>query len=175
MKINDTNDGVMFCGHMTESLKDIDVLLEAASRFDITLEEIEELRYQLASQETQGIKFDQLCTNDNECKKLQRLTSQYLTFLSSNSISTNNNYLDDEEHIPKIINISNINREQDNLMLAVKNHYCYKENTKESLNKFFIKKNRWKIKMNIVMPRISLSPFFINNEITEIESDKIIE
>jgi Rab-GTPase-TBC domain len=172
MDIKGFEDGVIFCAHLAEQITDIDLILETTMRFDINIQEIDDLRNSLSNTNTQGVNYQQYCSNDRECKDLKRLTSDYLTFLCNTQVSIKDQYFDDES-VPKYCDVGNINRYEDNFMLAVENHYCSKETPKQSFNKLLLQASNNHFSRKIAMPRISLSPYFLQSDIVEVAESLI--
>lgn len=164
--LSEFNEGIAYCGTMASKITDIDLLLESTELFPVTIEEIENIRHSLSAQTPDFTNFTSICSNDAECKKLQKLTSQYFTFMCTANLNINEDYLD-ERTTSKSFEVKNGRIIEDTLMIGVRNHYCSKENNKLRLSRFFIKQPARK-NARIVMPRITLSPFFFNNEISEI-------
>ena len=168
LKITDFNEGISFCGKMAENIDDLDLILETSLKFQVEMAEILETRQSLSCENTACLKINLFCNNEAECKNIKRMTSQYFTFLSAGFIDIIPDHFSGKNS-QKFVKISRFPVADENLMVSVQNHYCSKETKKPSLNTFIIKASKKLYCTKIVMPRITLSPYFIYKEITEIK------
>ena len=160
-KLADFNEAIQFFGRLTEGIDDTDLILETASMFDVSLEEISLLRERFNGCTMDCMNFERYCSDDNECKKIQRMTSQYLTFSVNENIQVLDNFFDGDA--VREMNASKIDWDDGNLMVASRNHYCRKETPKEKVTDKIVNLEK-KYKSHIIMPRISLSAFFLSSE-----------
>lgn len=163
--IDNMNLALEYLSRMSNDLTDIDLLLETTEKFVITIEEIEENRKTImgVSEFPENMNFS--CTNERSCKALQVVTSDYFTFKNLGSNCIEENYWD-KNLIPRKKTCSiNLSGDED-LVIGVKNHNCSKEIPKKRLSKIF--QIQFPGHSKISMPRISLSPFFIQTSCQEI-------
>jgi hypothetical protein len=160
---------VEYLGSMSNGLRDVDLLLETANRFQVRLEDVLSLRKEFAGNNGFPSDLNLNCKNEKECKYLQGLTSDYFTFISFHQINYDENYFDQcsvrRSHC--LLNFFST----DDIVVGCKNHNCLKEVPKKRLSKLFEKV--FPNQAKIVMPRITLSPFFLISyvkEIIEVES-----
>lgn len=171
MRIQDSNEGIGICGRLASNIEDIDLLLETASKFNISLEEINSLREGFNSKNPrEDFHFDLLCPNDNECKRIQKVTSEYLTFRLHENINIIPSYFD-SENTTKTTIIFPSDHTDKNLMTAVKNHLCRKEKEKKRLSEIFSNPHKSKTSGVLIMPRVSLSPFFMTSDLSEVSEN----
>jgi hypothetical protein len=171
LAFTDMNEGFAFCGTMASNVDDIDLLLEVTEKFNISIDDINALRNRFASPINGYWNVEIPCSSEAECKTIQKWTADYFTFLPFDCskenggfefINVKDDYLDSEKVPMKVLALP----VEDRLMLGVKNHKCVKETPRGSIHKYFIRNDR---RNKIVMPRITLSPFFVAFDVTEIE------
>ena len=163
--IDNMNLALEYLSKMSNDLTDIDLLLETTEKFPVSLEEIEESRKILKeiSEFPENISFS--CIDEKSCRALQVVTSDYFTFKSLSTHYVEDNYLD-KYAIDKQAKCSMKLSGDEDLVIGVKNHHCYREIPKKRLSKIF--QIQFPGHAKIAMPRISLSPFFVQTKCQEI-------
>jgi hypothetical protein len=162
--IDNMNLALEYLSKMSNNLTDIDLLLETTEKFPISIEEIEEKRkFFNEISEFPNISFT--CTNEKSCKALQVATSDYFTFKNLSFNHIQENYWENPSITKKAKCLLRLSGDED-LVIGVKNHHCSKEIPKKRLSKIF--QIQFPGHAKIAMPRISLSPFFLQTTYQEI-------
>lgn len=171
LAIDNYNKALEFLVKMSNDLSDTEFLIETSEKFRITPEEIEENRKILKEFHNFPQNISISCIDEKTCRALQGFTSDYFTFKSVGFNSVDENYWDRDLTMRQAKCSLKLSCDED-LVIGVKNHYCSKEIPKKRLSKIF--QLHFKGNAKIVMPRISLSPYFLLNsyqEIIEIETE----
>lgn len=155
---------IEYLGSMSNGLRDVDLLLETANRFQVSPNDVQSLRRELAGQSGFPLNLSLNCNNEKECKYLQGLTSDYFTFISFQQINYEEGYFDTcrVSRLQCSLNLFSA----DDIIVGCKNHNCFKEVPKKRLSKLFEK--IFPNQAKIAMPRITLSPFFLLSQVKEI-------
>ena len=165
------NFAAEFLGTMSNNLKDFDLLIETASIYEVSQTKIDELRQKFYQKIDFQTNLNLYCQNDKSCKYLQSVTSDYFTFTGLSKITINENYFDSCEVSKSYCTLSLSNHEE--ILVASKNHFCANEVPKTPISDLF--NQVYKKNMRIIMPRITLSPFFLQNTIKEIIEVKSLD